>query len=612
MFNKEMDKILSGRTYSENFIKKNYIDFYNNIIEFNKKSKNISWLNKLYNYINNIHGKTCENCGNSLQFKNRINIGYGTYCSQKCTSQATRSIVKETNLKKYGVEYPLQNKEILEKVVNTNLKKYGVRSPLSNCNVREKIKKTNLRKYGVENISQSSEIREKVIKTNLRKYGVENISQLPEIREKIKQTNLKKYGVENVLILDENREKMIQKNLQIFDVEYPLQNKEIRDKAKTTNKIKYGAENISKSIYYKERINDGVIRKWSEILKINEKNINYKDGVFIIKNYCAIHSVFKIKYDDLYNRVYLGCENVCTKCNKINKQSRIKEFELNTFLNKITNELIKNNRKILNGKEIDFYLPHNNLGIEFDGLYWHSHLYVMNNYHLNKTELCEKQGIQLLHVFEDEWIFKKEIVKSIIKSKIGIIENKIFARKTEVKKINDNKLIRDFLNDNHIQGFVGSNIKIGLFYENELVALMTFGKKRVALGNKMNNDGEYEMLRFCNKLNIQVIGGASKLLKYFIRNYYPKSIISFADRRYSQGKLYEKLGFEFIENTKPSYWYFKKNEMIRYHRFNFRKDILVKEGYDKNKTEHEIMIEKKYYRIYDCGNMKFILNNFKK
>jgi hypothetical protein len=134
---------------------------------------------------------------------------------------------------------------------------------------------------------------------------------------------------------------------------------------------------------------------------------------------------------------------------------------------------------------------------------------------------------------------------------------------------------------------------------------MAFGKKRIAMGNKQQIDGEFEMLRFCNKLNTQVDGGASKLLKYFIKNYRPKLILTFADRRYSNGNLYKQLGFEFIDNTKPNYWYFKSAEMIRYHRFKFRKDVLVKEDYDKNKSEFEIMAERGYLRIYDCGNMKF-------
>lgn len=260
-------------------------------------------------------------------------------------------------------------------------------------------------------------------------------------------------------------------------------------------------------------------------------------------------------------------------------------------------------------KEIDVYLPNNKLGIEFNGLYWHSEVLKDKNYHLNKTEECEKQGIQLLHVFEDEWIYKKEIVKSMIRSKLGIIENKIFARKTEIRELFDNKLVRNFLETNHIQGFVGSKVKIGLFYENQLVTLMTFGKKRLSMGNKVNLEDEYEILRFCNKLNTTVIGGAGKLLNYFIKIYHPKSIISFADRRYSQGKLYEQLGFNIINKTRPNYYYFdnKKKLMIRFNRFNYRKDVLVSDGFAPQKSEHEIMNERGFLRIYDAGSFKFEL-----
>jgi len=210
-------------------------------------------------------------------------------------------------------------------------------------------------------------------------------------------------------------------------------------------------------------------------------------------------------------------------------------------------------------------------------------------------------------VFENEWKVKKAIVKSIIKSKLGIFDVKLFARKCRIEVIESNQMVRDFLETNHLQGFVGSSIKIGLFYGEELVSLMTFGKGRISTGNKKNGDGEYEMLRFCNRLNTQVIGGASRMLKYFIENYNPKQILSFADRRYSNGKLYKKLGFEHVGNTEPNYWYFKPHDYTLYHRFRFRKNILVQMGYDPSKTEYEIMQERGYFRIYDSGSMKFVL-----
>jgi hypothetical protein len=134
---------------------------------------------------------------------------------------------------------------------------------------------------------------------------------------------------------------------------------------------------------------------------------------------------------------------------------------------------------------------------------------------------------------------------------------------------------------------------------------MTLGLLRKSMG-ATNVDGSYELLRFCNKLNTNVIGGADKLLKHFIKTYKPIEIISYADKRWSKGDLYEKLGFKFIHDSKPNYWYLIGNN--REYRFKYRKDILVKEGYDPSKTEHQIMLGRGIYRIYDCGNKKYTLS----
>ena len=165
-------------------------------------------------------------------------------------------------------------------------------------------------------------------------------------------------------------------------------------------------------------------------------------------------------------------------------------------------------------------------------MFWHSTRYKNKKYHSKKSDLCSEKDIKLFHIWEDDWINKKEIVKSIIKSKLNIIDNKIYARKCEIKEIN-NKICSEFLENNHIQGNINCKIKIGLYYDNELISIMTFGKKRLALGNKTQNNNEYEMLRFCNKLNTSVVGGASKLFKYFIQKYDPIEIISYADRSWS-------------------------------------------------------------------------------
>jgi hypothetical protein len=206
----------------------------------------------------------------------------------------------------------------------------------------------------------------------------------------------------------------------------------------------------------------------------------------------------------------------------------------------------------------------------------------------------------LIHIFEDEWETKKEIVKSRLKNIFGLTENRIYARKTEIKEISTNDA-RIFVNENHLQDFSNASIKLGLYYKDELVSVMCFNKPRLGVGNKY--DG-YELVRFCNKINTNVVGGANKLLSFFIKKYNPKQIISYADRRWSLGELYEKLDFEKVSLNKPNYWYVINGK--RKHRFGFRKHILKREGFDtENKTEHEIMIERKIYRIYDCGTITY-------
>jgi hypothetical protein len=320
--------------------------------------------------------------------------------------------------------------------------------------------------------------------------------------------------------------------------------------------------------------------------------VEYFNSHTKVKIICPIHGEFEqVPYDHVTEH---GCNKCTTSVSSI-------ETEINDFITSLSFDTITSSMSIIKGHQLDIYIPSKNIAIEFDGLYWHSELKKDKDYHLNKTELCEEKDIRLIHIFEDEWLNKQEIVKSRIKNILGITENQIYARKCKIMEIDNNTSI-NFLNDNHIQGSVNGSIRLGLFYNNELISLMIFNKSRLGIGKK--HDG-YELSRFCNKLNFSVVGGASKLLKHFIKEYNPKTIISYADRRWSQGDLYKSLKFKEISINKPNYWYiFGKH---RKHRFGFRKDKLIKEGYDGNKTEHEIMLDRGIYRIYDCGTITYKL-----
>jgi hypothetical protein len=214
----------------------------------------------------------------------------------------------------------------------------------------------------------------------------------------------------------------------------------------------------------------------------------------------------------------------------------------------------------------------------------------------------EEKRYQLFHIFEDEFLDKnkKEIWFSIIRNKLKL-NNKLYARKCIIKEVSA-KETNLFLDKNHIQGKCNAKIRLGLYFNNELVSLMTFSKSRY------NKNIEYELIRFSSKINTTVIGAGSKLLKYFEKNYKPRNIISYANRRFSQGKIYEKLGFKFIKNTEPNYFYFKPGENKLLSRVQFQKHKLKEklEVFNSDLTELENMINNGYRVIYDCGNKVYI------
>lgn len=405
----------------------------------------------------------------------------------------------------------------------------------------------------------------------LEKYGVDSLYKLEEFQKKSKENFYKKYDVDHPMLV-------------------PLFKQKLKDKVRKNHLL----ELIPKLV-----VNN---------LKLLEDYTLNKNG-----NTSKPYSFQCIKCDNIFTSTLLGSGKIpiCRKCYPITKNSKLEEI-IKDFLNNNGIKHIDNNRTILNGYEIDIYVPEFNLGIEVNGNYFHSELNGEKNkeYHLNKTIISNNKNIKLIQIFEDEVLQKKEITLSRLSSLLNI-NSKIYGRKCIIREVSK-KISKDFLNENHIQGDSIDMFRYGLYYNDILVSLMTFGLKRNVLGNKEKTIDEYELIRFCNIKQTNVIGGFSKLLNFFIKLKSPKKIITYADIRWSginpEKTVYYKNNFNFIKSTPPNYWYVDtKNFMRRYHRFAYRKDVLVKEGFSKDKTEWEIMKEKKFDRIWDCGSMKFEL-----
>ena len=494
-------------------------------------------------------------------------------------------------------DFCFSEKKISIKNYNRQTNNKKIKFACSKSCVILKTKETNINKYGIDNVSKIQDVKERISRKKYELYGNVNFNN----REKCKNTNLNKYGYEFASSSDIVKEKVRITNLEKFGEEYPSKNKDIIDKMKLSNLTKFGVDNYSKTKEFSDKIKQKwFITMYSKLEIYGKlKESNYGKYTIDCLNCGEEFSIL----DSLMNKRINNSENICLNCNPISCGiSKMEKSLLYYIRDNYTNDIIENSRKEI-GLELDIYIPDLKLAFEFNGLYWHSELYKDRLYHLNKTKECLEKGIQLIHIWEDDWIYKQDIVKSVIVNKLGKSE-KIYARKCDIKEVKDNKLVRKFLEINHIQGFVGSKTKLGLFYNNELVSLMTFGNIRKSLGQK-SQEGHYELLRFCNKLNTTVVGGPSRLLRYFVINYNPEQIISYSDISRSNGNMYQKLGFKLCHNSSPNYYYIIDG--VRRHRFNFRKDKLIKEGNDKNKTEIQIMMEKGYYRIFDCGMQKWIL-----
>lgn len=496
----------------------------------------------------------------------------------------------ETNREKYGKDWFTQTDEYIEKVIETNREKYDKDWFIQTDEYKEKTKNTNLEKYRTKHYYQSEDFREKSKETNLKRYGTDNPMENDEILEKIRKGNIEKYGVEHYYQSEDFKEKSKKTNLENFGVDNPFKSKEIRDRIRQTNNDRFGSDIFQNEEYRKKYYK---IAQDLNYIKYLENNIS------LFKCDCNEDHSFEIHIDNYIHRSKLNVP-LCTICYPISDQKSIKEKELFKFIESIyQGEIISGYR---DGLEIDIYLPELNLGFEFNGLYWHSEIYRDKNYHLNKTEYFHEKDIRIIHIWEDEWDFRKDIVKSQIKNWLDLTDNRIYARKCEVREIKESNIVSKFLNDNHIQGKTGSSLKLGLYYKEELVSVMTFDHRK---GRISEDDTFWNLNRFCNLINYNVIGGFGKLFKYFLNNFNIKTIISYADRDWSEGDIYKKFGFKLDSVNKPDYKYIIEGK--RMHKSGFKKSDLGIQG--KNITEREYMNSLNIHRIYDCGKLKFIYHN---
>lgn len=275
-----------------------------------------------------------------------------------------------------------------------------------------------------------------------------------------------------------------------------------------------------------------------------------------------------------------------------NQENQVYEF----IKSLVGPDVQQSNKSIINPYELDIVIPSLQIAIEYCGLYWHSEANKADkNYHINKMNLCRDRGYRLITIFEDEWTQTPDIVRQRL-TNILKKDTRIFARKCQIRTITMSEA-NEFIQKNHIQGPAIAKIAYGCYRDQQLMAVMTLGKPRY------DKTADYELIRYCSIST--VVGGAGKLFSAFLKDYNPKKVISYCDMRWGTGNLYAQLKFTQAKGKLlPSYSY--TDFVKRYHRSTFTKKAIAKCLNDFDKTEQEIMREKNMYRIWDCGQSKWI------
>jgi hypothetical protein len=499
------------------------------LTKFLDNEKNVSFKRRLWHFQNNCYEKVlCKECG--INYANWSESKGYTSCSKKCTENKKKKIF----LEKYGVDNPNKSHLIKAKIEETNKKKYGSKTVFGTKHFKDIL--------GVDNPMKSDIIKEKRKLAILQKYGVDHTSRTTEVKNKIKT------------YLENNK-------------------KDIAVKVKKSLKEKYGVDNPMKSDIIKNLIKDKFIKNH----KLDGFTlININNGKFEF-NCHTCNNDFVIDKTTYYNRIKNNI-SICPECFPLNNKWSNLENELLKFIEEnYDGVIIKNDREVIKPEEIDILLPELKIGIEFNGLYWHSSINKEVNYHKEKELACRKKGIQLIQIWEDDWIYKKEMIKGILLNKFNK-SKKIFARKTTLKLINYKEFSK-FINENHLQGSIPANLYYGLYSDNYLVCAMSFRKEKEI----------WEISRLATKIGYSVIGGVSKILKSFEKLAKPKTLISYCCKDYFNGNTYLNVGMKLVKETKPSLFFVNKKFDKRINRRRLQKSD-----------------QSEYYKVYNSGNLLFI------
>lgn len=559
-------------------------------------------------YCEDKHYGPCPVCGKLVEIKEYYKG------PQACSKECRVARINKTCLEKYGNKDAVNSKHARELGKKNSLERYGKQFYSQTDEYRQRYKETMNNLYGVDYPMQSSEIKDKVAQTNQERYGVRHPMMNKAVQSEMQSTMEQRYGGVG-LQSSKIKSKAVTTLQSVYGVDNPMKSAVIREKSAATCISKYGVSN------YKQSINS--LQQEMTDPEKSEHYILFRDDPvsYISESYIEPPTIGQLCSDlgvtdtPVYNALILhdASNSICRRYN-----SSIENEVINYLHSLAIDNIVCNNRTIIKPYEIDIYLPDYKLGIECDPTVTHNSSFKdpwgsdpkPPSYHKRKNDLADAAGIQLFHIFGYEWTWHKDIIKSMLRSLLHKNERSIYARKCDVRLIDGNEC-RWFLNENHRQGNADSSYRYGLYYQDELVSVMTFSKMRSTIGKKSSNDDNtYELVRFCNLRNTNVVGGASKLFKHFLRDVNPSEVVSFSDRAHTTGKLYVILGFTVESYSDTGYVWVNYANDSYYSRVACQKKNLRKLFNDEtididNMTERQIMESHGYAKVCDCGVIRW-------
>ena len=421
--------------------------------------------------------------------------------------------------------------------------------------INKKREETTINKYGVSHVSHLSDVKSKKKKSLLERYGVDNPSKSKEIQNKKRDIFIEKYGVDNPMKSEEIKQKFRDNYNTKYGVDNPFQLDVVKDKIKDTNRENLGVDYPTQCQEVRDKVRSTFMERYGvpytfmlskEWVEANDSKPN--------RDFASLLDANNITYEREF------------RCGKYSY-----DFKVGNTLIEINPTVTHNTR----------FSPYGDKYVK--GRY----------YHRDKSDLAKENGYTVVHVFD--WDDKSKIINLLR------CRDTVYARKCDIQLVNS-VVCNQYLMAYHLQGRCNNQtIRLGLYYYNQLVSLMTFGKPRY------NKNCEYELLRYCSHYN--VVGGANKLFKYFIDNYKPNSVVSYCDTSKFSGKVYDTLGFTLDTINSPScHWYsVKENKHITDNLLRMQGyDRLFKENHGKGTSNEELILNRGYLPVYDCGQVKYV------